>query len=70
MQVKVPLQVRVLSATARTLKAHAAFEGLNANELAENMILHCMNDDRLLKQLIAECQQIKAQAKAQAKQAA
>jgi len=67
---KKSIHIYLTPQNSRTLKAHAAFEGLNTSELAENMILHCMNDDRLLKQLIAECQQIKAQAKAKAKQAA
>lgn len=48
---------------SRTLKAQAAFEGLNTSELAENMILHCLNDDALLKGLVAKCHAAKQQAK-------
>ena len=60
---KVLLQVKILSNTARTLKAQAAFEGLNANELTENMILHCLNDTALFDHLVAECHAAKAKAK-------
>ena len=58
------VQVRVLPNTARTLKAQAAFEGLNTSELAENMILHCLTNDALLQQLVAECHAAKQAAKA------
>jgi len=57
------LTIFVLTATARTLKAQAAFEGLTANELAENMILHCLNDTALFNRLVAECHAAKAKAK-------
>jgi hypothetical protein len=57
------LTVYVLPNTARTLKAQAAFEGLNTSELAENMILHCLNDTALFDRLVAECHAAKAKAK-------
>jgi len=60
---KTSLQLVVLRTTARTLKAQAAFEGLNTSELAENMILHCLNDTALFDRLVAECHAAKAKAK-------
>jgi len=57
------VQIRVLPATARTLKGQAAFEGLNVSELAENMILYCLNDTALFDRLVAECHAAKAKAK-------
>ena len=60
---KTSLQLVVLRTTARTLKAQAAFEGLNVSELAENMILHCLNDTALFDRLVAECHAAKAKAK-------
>lgn len=57
------INVGLRETTARTLKAQAAFEGLNPSELTENMILHCLTDDQLLKRLVAECHAAKAQAK-------
>jgi hypothetical protein len=60
---KTRLTIFVLTNTARTLKAQSAFEGLTPSELAENMILHCLTNEGLLKRLIAECQAAKAQAK-------
>ncbi len=63
---KTSLQVVVLRTTARTLRAQAAFEGLNTSELTENMILHCLTDEALFNRLVAECHAAKQQAKQQA----
>jgi hypothetical protein len=60
---KANVQIKTTHTTARTLRAQAAFEGLSTSELAENMILHCLTDDELLKRLVAECHAAKAQAK-------
>jgi len=60
---KKSIHIYLTPQNSRTLKAQAAFEGLNTSELAENMILHCLTDDELLKRLVAECHAAKAQAK-------
>ncbi len=63
---KVLTSVYTLRSTARTLKAQAAYEGLNASELAEAIFLHYLSDEKLLAQLIAECHAAKQAAKAAA----
>ncbi len=60
---KKAIQIYLAPQNSRTLKAQAAFEGLSTSELAENMILHCLNDTDLFDRLVAKCHAAKLSAK-------